>query len=131
MLEAAPAAKLGFIVTGAQRNTGHGYGYGQQRKLVTSRPRPETGSRSTSEDSPPGADGDGKAPAQQPSKTTSRPFGGLSPREAALRSAESRRAKSAHRSAAAERAEFDAAPDGHLDMHEPTHDVHENGRENQ
>ena len=133
MLEAAPAAKLGFIVTGAERSSGHGYGYGygQHRKLVTSQ-RPEAGSRSTREDSPSGADRNGEAPARKPSKSRSRPFGGLSPREAALRSAESRRAKSAHRTAAAERAEFDATPDGHRDMREPTHEnAHENGRENE
>ena len=122
ILEAAPATKLGFIVTGARKSRAYSYGYGQQPKLVTSEQRPEAGSRSTREDSPADADGDGKAPARQPSKSTSRPFGGLSPREAAMRSVKSRRAKSAQRTDSAERAEFDATPGGHQDVRETTHE---------
>ncbi len=110
MLEAAPAAKLGFVATGA--GTREGYGYGHQPRLVVSGPEATPSAHTVS---PSTADGDGKTPAQAPSKSASRPFGGLSPREAGLRSAQSRRAKSARRAAAAERAEIDVAQDGHED----------------
>jgi Mrp family chromosome partitioning ATPase/capsular polysaccharide biosynthesis protein len=125
MLEAAPATKLGFIVTGAHQSGG--YGYGQQPKLVTSDKRPKAGSRSIATDSPSAADDDGKTPVRQPPSSTSRPFGGLTAREAAMKSVESRRAaKSAHRTDVAERAEFEPQRDKHQDIHEGTH---ENGRE--
>ena len=113
MLEAAPATKLGFIVTGAEKS--EGYGYGQQPRIVASGQPLEASPPPTLTVSPSPADGDGEAPARPRSKSASRPFGGLSPREAALRSAESRRAKSAQPSAAPERAELDAAQDGHED----------------
>ena len=50
------------------------------------------------------ADGDSELPAQAGSKSATRPFGGVSPREAAQKSAQSRRAKSADREEAAQRA---------------------------
>ena len=126
ILEASPATKLGFIVTGVD----------QERAL---RPASEIrrlgaagGSRSlglTLTVPPSVADGDGGVPAgersvetaneietegggDQPapstpahsrSKPASKPFGGLSPSEAGKRSAEIRRAKSAQRADAPER----------------------------
>ena len=96
MLEAAPAPTLGFVVTGAEKSAGpgYGYGYGKQPQVVTSGPR--TGPTTPAAGTDPSL-ADGEAVSRPPSRSTSRPFGGLSPREAALRSAESRRAKSAQR----------------------------------
>jgi non-specific protein-tyrosine kinase len=112
LLEDSPAAKLGFVVTGAEkeRGYGHGYGYGQERKRFRRGQRPEPTPRPTLDVSSTPADGDGSAPAQANSKTAARPFGGLSPREAAQRSAQSRRAKSQQHAAAAESAAPDAPP---------------------
>ena len=129
MLEAAPAPTLGFVVTGAEKSAGpgYGYGYGKQPQVVTSGPRrgPTTPAAGTDPSL-----ADGKA-VSRPSRSTSRPFGGLSPREAALRSAESRRAKSAQRVESPERAELDAGQDGDQDVREKPHEsAHENGREN-
>jgi succinoglycan biosynthesis transport protein ExoP len=113
-LEDAPAAKLGFVVTAAEKGRGYGYGYGygygQQRKRFGRSQRPEGRPRPTLTVSPPTTDGDGAAPAEANSETAAGPFGGLSPREAAQRSAQSRRAKSAQRAAAAESAAPDAPP---------------------
>jgi succinoglycan biosynthesis transport protein ExoP len=114
ILEDSPAAKLGFVVTGAEKERGygygHGYGYGQQQKRFGRRQRPEPTPRPTESVSPSTADGDGATPANANSKTAARPFGGLSPHEAAQRSAQSRRAKSQQRAAAAEGAAPDAPP---------------------
>ena len=58
--------------------------------------------------------GDTPAPnalAPEPSKSAGQPFGGLSPSEAGKRSGQSRRAKSAQREDAQERAALDAAHD--------------------
>jgi capsular exopolysaccharide synthesis family protein len=129
MLEGVPATKLGFIVTGADKRTGaaYGYGSGKQPKLVTSEQRPDTGPSFS--DSPATAERGGKARSRSRSRA-SRPFGGLSPREAALRSAESRRAKSTQRSTAVERAEVEAAqptvPAERTEF-DSTQDGHQNG----
>jgi polysaccharide biosynthesis transport protein len=101
MLEAAPATKLGFIVTGAERS--QRYGYGQRARPVASRQRPETGLRPTLTVSSSPADGNGEAPDEATSESRDGPFGGLSPREAAQRSAQSRRAKAAQRAQEAQR----------------------------
>ena len=66
ILEASPATKLGFVVTGAEKS--EGYGYGQQPRLVASEQPPDA--RPTLTVSPPPADGDGAAPARAPSKST-------------------------------------------------------------
>jgi Mrp family chromosome partitioning ATPase len=111
MLETTPVPKLGFIATGAEKSEGYGYGYGQQPKVVPSKLRPAASSRPNLTVSPSQADGDGEAPADEASESASRPFGGLSAREAALKSVQSRRAKSAQQGAAPDRA--DAAQDAH------------------
>jgi Mrp family chromosome partitioning ATPase len=107
ILDAAPATKLGFIVTGAEKS--EGYGYGPQPRLVASGQPPEAAPRPPLAADPSSADSDGEARARAPSKPAGRPFGGLSPREAGLRSAQSRKAKSAQSADAAERAALDDA----------------------
>jgi succinoglycan biosynthesis transport protein ExoP len=109
MLDAASTTKLGFIVTGADKSDDH---YGQQPRFATRGPRPEARPRPTPTVPPPAANVNGDEPAQQRSKSPGRPFGGLSPREAGLRSAQARRAKSAERAADEESAGLDAAQDG-------------------
>ena len=126
-LEASPAVKLGFVVTGDDKSEG----YGQSRYGLSDRPRAvrprlkltvpasaadgdgdarrrsaETRADASANESGPGSETDGRGaepasdgPAQAPSKSSGRPFGGLSPREAGLRSAQSRSAKSAQRAA--------------------------------
>ena len=103
MLESTPAAKLGFIVTAADKTEGYGYGH-RQRTIVPKRrlaatPRPAQAA------SPSTANGDGGTR----SKSAGRSFGGLSPREAAQRSAKSRRAKAARRAQATEHTAPDEA----------------------
>jgi hypothetical protein len=125
MLEASPAIKLGFVVTGDDKGESYGsqhrYGASNRRR---GRPRPKP----TVPPSAANGDGDvrtrrraetkadrarttpqararpiGVAPSRRPapaetrSKSAARPFGGLRPREAVARSAQSRRAKSAER----------------------------------
>jgi polysaccharide biosynthesis transport protein len=106
MLEASPTTKLGFVVTGVSKVEG----YGNRHRYVASEQPPKARPQPTPTVSPSAADGDGVTPARTSSKSSGRPFGGLSPREAALRSAESRREKSAQR-AAAERSEPDETQD--------------------
>jgi capsular exopolysaccharide synthesis family protein len=103
ILDAAPATKLGFIVTGAEK--GKGYGYGQQQRVVTSSLRSAGATPPGAADSPSSVDGDGATPVAPPTRSAKRPFGGLSPREAALRSAQSRRRKSEQRPATTEHTE--------------------------
>ena len=107
MLEASRATKLGFIVTGVDKSDG----YGQQQLYGGSERQPEPSPRPTLTVSPSTADGDGEVPAEARSKSAARPFGGLSPREAALRSAQSRRAKSAERAEAAQRSGLEEPQD--------------------
>jgi cellulose biosynthesis protein BcsQ len=142
ILEAAPATKLGFILTGVDK----GEGYGQHQRYAASERRAEAKPRLRLTVSPSAADGDGEvpgrpwsethaserlnesagesetegrgetpapsAPAPEPSKSAGQPFGGLSPSEAGKRSWEIRRAKSAQRADAPESAPFDATQDG-------------------
>ena len=132
MLEASPAVKLGFIVTGDDRTEGY---YGQQKRPKNRRqalkPRPKLPVSASA------ADGDGDvperrraevqagagsneatdanesgAPAGGGSKSAGRPFGGLTPREAAQRSAQTRRAKSVQGRQAAQR-------DAHEEVQDP------------
>lgn len=141
VLEASPAQKLGFVLTGVDKSEG----YGPHQRYGPSERRPAVRTRPTLTASPSAADGDGEVqsrrrietrgrerpigtagegetgargdkatsgtPAQARSKSAGRPFGGLSPREAAQRSAQSRRAKSAQRAAAAEHSALDEAQD--------------------
>jgi non-specific protein-tyrosine kinase len=113
MLDAASTTKLGFIVTGADKGEG---GYGQQPRFAARGQRPEAEPGPTLTVPPSAADVNGDAPAEPRSKSAGRPFGGLSPREAALRSAQARKAKSAQRAAAEENAELDAAQDARKDV---------------
>ena len=99
MLEASPATMLGFVVTGADEREG----YGQRQRYIASEQRLEPKPRPVGVP-PSAADGDGEAAAQAHSKSAGQSFGGLSPREAALKSAQRRRAKSADREEAAQRA---------------------------
>lgn len=138
ILEVSPATKLGFILTGADRSGGYGQGqrYAGHKRRAEAGPRPPlTASRSTADGD--GDDVQGRDPSQTGSETETdgngdnpgsgapaparagpagRPFGGLSPREAAQRSAESRRAKSAQRADAAERVRLDEARDTFKDV---------------
>ena len=134
ILEASPATKLGFIVTGVdQSNT-----YRQHQRYAASERRAAEEPRLTLTVPPSAADGDGGVPAgersyetanesetegggDQPapstpahsrSKPAAKPFGGLTPSEAGKRSWEIRRAKSAQRADAQESAPFDATQDG-------------------
>jgi Mrp family chromosome partitioning ATPase len=121
ILEASPATKLGFVLTGVEKNAG----YGQRGRYSSSTQRAEAGPRPrlTVPSSPagtngevPGRDGtdapvgDGRsesghegrggksepgALSREPSPSADRPFGGLSPSEAGKRSWEVRRARSA------------------------------------
>jgi polysaccharide biosynthesis transport protein len=125
MLEASPADKLGFIVTGDDKTEGY---YGQQRRPstlrqalkpraklpvdasaangdgdVSERRRAEFQAGVGSSETTDGNESDLSAPADAGSKSAARPFGGLTPREAAQRSAQARRAKSAQRTQAAQR----------------------------
>jgi polysaccharide biosynthesis transport protein len=100
MLEASRATKLGFVVTGADKTESYGY----YQRSVSSELQRKARTRPTLAVSPSPADGDSELPAQAGSKSATRPFGGLSPREAAQKSAQSRRAKSADREEAAQRA---------------------------
>ena len=127
LLEASPAAKLGFIVTGDDKTESYGQKKrpSKRRQAVKPRPKPP--------DSASAADGDGDAPelrrgvgsnetsdgdaselgaaADGDSKSAGRPFGGLTPREAAQRSAQTRRAKSAQRTQTAQRGTHEEAKD--------------------
>jgi polysaccharide biosynthesis transport protein len=138
LLEASPAVKLGFVVTGDDKTEGY---YGQQKRPSKGRQAPKP--RPKLPVSASAADGDGDAPElrraeiqagegsietsdgdeSEPgaavdggSKPAGRPFGGLTPREAAQRSAESRRAKSAQRTQSSQR-------DRHEEAHDPIDDA--------
>jgi polysaccharide biosynthesis transport protein len=130
ILEAMPVTKLGFIVTGADESKGYGqqHRYASSERRTGSRPRlafaaspsashgdgdVPTRRRSethagqspneTASERETNGHGDEparSAPAQGNSKSAGRPFGGLTPREAGLRSAQSRKAKSTQREAA-------------------------------
>jgi polysaccharide biosynthesis transport protein len=104
MLEASPATKLGFVLTGviekSERDSQH-----QRHAASNAKPTKPTLTGA------PSTNGHGDAPTQARSKSARRPFGGLSPREAAQRSAQSRRAKSAQRAEAAKRAADDESKD--------------------
>ena len=134
ILEASPATKLGFIVTGVDQSSP----YRQHQRHAASERRAEVKPRLTLTAPPSAVDGDGGAPAggrsneaasesetagrpDQPapstpahsrSKPVAKPFGGLTPSEAGKRSWEIRRAKSAQRADAPESAPFDATQDG-------------------
>ena len=145
ILEASPTTRLGFILTGVDKDEGHG----QRQRYAPSERGPDARPQPTLTVSPSTAGGDGEvqsgnpsetrarerlsetgreetdrhgykpgsgAPAQARSRSPDRPFGGLSPREAAQRSAQSRRAKSAQRSEAAERVGLDEAQDALKDV---------------
>jgi polysaccharide biosynthesis transport protein len=141
ILEASPATKLGFIVTGVNKSDG----YGQYQRYAASERGPEARPQPTLTASLSAPDGDGEVrsqrrietqaregpnesaserkaevgsdqpasgtPTEARSNSADRPFGGLSPREAAQRSAQSRRAKSAQRTEAAEPVPLDEAHD--------------------
>jgi non-specific protein-tyrosine kinase len=145
ILEASPATKLGFILTGVDKSEG----YWQRQRYPASERRAEA-PRLRFTVSPSAADGDGEvrsrrrsetqarekpnktaseretdargdkpasgAPAKAASKSAGRPFGGLSPREAAQKSAQTRKAKSAKRAKAAGRATLDEAQDALKDV---------------
>jgi hypothetical protein len=147
ILEASPATKLGFILTGVDKSEG----YWQRQRYPASERRAEA-PRLRFTVSPFGADGDGEAwsrrrrrsetqtrekpnetaseretdargdkpasgaPAHAASKSAGRPFGGLSPREAAQKSAQIRKAKSAQRKKAAGHAALDEAQDALKDV---------------
>ena len=135
ILEASPATKLGFILTGADKRDG----YGQHQRYTASDSRTEARPRLKLTVSPSAADGDGGVPGQRPSEThasekpnetasetktdgradqpapsapvgarskpAGQPFGGLGPSKAGKRSAQIRKAKAAQRADAAERAD--------------------------
>ena len=109
MLEASPAIKLGFVATGDDTSESYGsyrrYGPSNRRRVETQTHQSESATDGG------GAEPASGAPAETRSKSAARPFGGLSPREAAVRSAQSRRAKSADRAEEAERAAADGAQD--------------------
>jgi len=133
ILEAAPATKLGFILTGVDK----GEGYGQHQRYAASERRAEAKPRLRLTVSPSAADGDGGVPAGERSYETAyesetegggdqpapsnpadsrstpagKPFGGLTPSEAGKRSWAIRRARSAQRADAPESAPFDATQD--------------------
>jgi polysaccharide biosynthesis transport protein len=107
MLEASRATKLGFVVTGADKTES----YGHYQRSVSRELRPKARPRPTLAVSPSPEDGDGEAPAQESSRSAARPFGGLSPREAAQRSARSRRAKSADLEETAKRSALEGTQD--------------------
>ena len=134
ILEASPATKLGFILTGVDKSEG----YGQHQRYAERRAEPkarpvlpvpasavtdegegsETGNgdrpnETASERETKGNGGDPAryTPARARSKSGAQPFGGLSPSEAGKRSAEKRRAKAAELAKAEERAAQDAAKD--------------------
>ena len=141
MLEASPAIKLGFVVTGDDKGEGYGsqqrYGPSNRRRAGRPRPKPtfppsaangdgdvrsprraeaqaDEGANETagaSETDERGAEPASGAPAETRSKSAARPFGGLSPREAAVKSAQIRRARSAERAEKAERAAAEGAQD--------------------
>ena len=141
MLEASPAIKLGFVVTGDDKGEGYGsqqrYGASNRRRVGRARPKPtvppsaangdgdvrsprraeaqaDEGANETageSETDERGAEAASGAPAETRSKSAARPFGGLSPREAAVKSAQTRRARSAERAEKAERAAAEGAED--------------------
>jgi capsular exopolysaccharide synthesis family protein len=132
-LEASPAIKLGFVVTGDDKSEGYGsyqrYGPSNRRRVGRPRPkatvppsaadgegdvrswRPAETQAVESETNGRGAEPASGAPAEPRSKSAARPFGGLSPREAAMRSAQSRSAKSAERAEEGERAAAEGAQD--------------------
>ena len=106
MLDDSPAAKLGFVVTGADgaRGYGHGYFYGKPRQ--DAKPLPAYA------DSPARSDGDGGASTQARSESApAGPSETSAPREAGLRSAQSRKAKAVERAQAEERAAVDGGQD--------------------
>ena len=140
VIQASPAVKLGFILTGAAKSDG----YSQQYRYAGSQRRTEAKPRLTLTASPPAADGDeepGRRPSESPAgerpdetpgesetdargdkpapsapapprpEPSGRPFGGLSPSEAGKKSGESRRAKSSQGPHAPERAAQDALKD--------------------
>jgi polysaccharide biosynthesis transport protein len=139
ILEASPATKLGFILTGVDRSEGSR----QHQRHSASERRAEAKTRLTLTVPPSAADGDdavppseansqgpnetaseretersgdtpassASVPAPARSKSAGQPFGGLSPSEAGKKSGQSRRAKSAQRTNAQERAALDAAQD--------------------
>ncbi len=140
MLEASPVTKLGFVVTADDKSEGYGhqrYGPSERRRAAV-KPSPTTTVSASAADGdgrepsrPPAearadasptettgeseTDGDGKEPAPgEPAPTrskSSRPFGGLTPREAGLKSAQSRKAKAAERAETEERAALDGGQD--------------------
>jgi tyrosine-protein kinase len=125
VLEASPAVKLGFVLTGVDKTEGYGYGqyqrYAASERRTSSPPRLRltvspsdhegngevSGVRSESPagESPNGAGESGTAgrddqPAPSPpSNSVGRPFGGLSPSEAGRKSGQSRRAKASQHAA--------------------------------
>jgi non-specific protein-tyrosine kinase len=132
VLEASPAPTLGFILTGVDKSEGYDphrrYGHSERRQAVRHRPtltvspaaidgdgdvlgrhgdETQAGVRPNVTTGESETDGRGDEPASgapaQARSNSGRPFGGLSPREAALRSAQNRRAKSAQRAQAAQR----------------------------
>ena len=141
ILDASPATKLGFVLTGVDRSKS----YGQHQRHAPSERRAEASPPLMPTVSTSAADGDGavpslrrseahagespneaasaretdgsgdtpapSAPAPARSKSAGRPFGGLSPSEAGKRSGQSRRAKSAQRADARESPELDAPQD--------------------
>jgi polysaccharide biosynthesis transport protein len=133
ILDASPATKLGFIVTGVDQSNP----YRQHQRYAASERRAEEKPRLTLTVAPPAADGDGgvpagersdetanesetvgggdqtapSTPAHSRSKSAAKRFGGLTPSEAGKRSWEIRRAKSAQRADAPESAPLDAKQD--------------------
>ena len=138
ILEASPATKLGFILTGVEQHDG----YGQRQRYSSSTQRADAGPRPRLTVSPspagnngevPGRDGPPTlpwaragaragtrgaaasqqpgAPSREPSPSADRPFGGLSPSEAGKRSGQIRRARSAKGGAAQDGGGLDAAQD--------------------
>ncbi len=139
ILEASPAAKLGFVLTGVDKTED----YGQYQRYAASERRPSTAPRLRLTASPSAAEGNGEvsglrseSPAGEspngasesgmagrddqpapspPSKSVGRPFGGLSPSEAGRKSGERRRARASQHAGAQERAAPDAAQDAPKD----------------
>jgi polysaccharide biosynthesis transport protein len=134
ILEASPATKLGFILTGVDRSEGYAPHprYMDRRaegapRLLPNIPPADGGEAVGSEPSNNGqgpsdsagereAKGEGRkpapgAPAGARPNITAPSFGGLSPSEAGKRSAEKRKANAAERAEAQERAPLDATQD--------------------
>lgn len=129
ILEASPATKLGFVLAGVDKSEGYWqrqrYPASERRaeaprlrltvspSAVRERPKETASERATDARGDKPASG---APAQAASESASRPFGGLSPREAAQKSAQTRKAKSAQRKKAAGRPALDEAQDALKDV---------------